>query len=68
LFQPPACVVITGYIPTLLSAVTVTFNPEMTYQNFMAHLSNFLQVMKNLKTKKLYVVYTKPDKQEDKKI
>ncbi len=47
----------------LLSAATGSFNAEMTYQNFMAHLSNFLQVMKNLKTKRLYVVYTGQDKQ-----
>jgi hypothetical protein len=33
-------VVITGHIPTPLSAATVSFNAEITYQNFMAHLSN----------------------------
>ena len=36
----PKSVVIPGHIPTLLSAATVSFNAEMTYQNFMAHLSN----------------------------
>jgi hypothetical protein len=54
--QPPTCAIITGYIPTLLSAATGSFNAAMNYQNSMAHLSSFLQVMKNLKTKRTYVV------------
>ena len=48
---------------TLLSAAIGSINAEMTHQNFIPHLSNSLQVMKNLKTKRLYVVYTGPNKQ-----